>query len=158
MGRKTKPYQKKAFESTGVSSDTSANIYMSMLLSPAWKALSSQQKVLYLCCKSQYYGEKRKPKTEESPEGCLTYFTMNKSKWCSLFELYKDNNRAGFYRDKEALIKNGFIVCVQSGKNTRTKSIYGFSDEWRRYGTEEFCLRPSAMNSSMLKKLREKKL
>lgn len=35
MSRRKQPYQKKAFESTGASNDTSANLYMSMLLSDA---------------------------------------------------------------------------------------------------------------------------
>lgn len=70
-------YQKKDFESTGATSDTSANIYMSMLLAPAWRELTANQQRLYLYCKAQYYGEKRKPITVECPNGNDQYFTMN---------------------------------------------------------------------------------
>ena len=58
MSRRKPPYQKKPFESNGASNDTSANLYMSMLLSDAWRALTAQQQRLYLYCKAQYYAEK----------------------------------------------------------------------------------------------------
>lgn len=61
MSKRKMPYRKKPFESTGVSSDTSANIYMSMIMSVAWRQLSSNQKVLYVYCKAQYYAEKKHP-------------------------------------------------------------------------------------------------
>ena len=60
MRKKTK-YEKKTFESDCSSSDVSANIYLSMLTSPAFMDLSNGQKVLYLYCKSQYYAEKKAP-------------------------------------------------------------------------------------------------
>lgn len=132
MARK-REYQKKPFESTGERSDVSANIYMSMLMSPAFQALSSQQQILYVYCKAQYYGERTKPRTEAAPAGNPLHFTMNRAKWCNRYHLYKDNNRASFYRDMNALIEKGFIRCVQSGKTNRTKSVYAFSDEWQRW-------------------------
>lgn len=144
------PYQKKSFESTGVSSDTSANIYMSMLLSSAWCELSAQQQRLYMYCKAQYYAQKDKP--GGNPE----YFTMNQSKWCDMYGLYKKNNAAAFYRDMEALIEYGFIRCVECGSTTRTKSVYGFSDMWQHYGTEAFNVPFSDMTSGMIRKRRNK--
>ena len=151
MSRKTKPYEKKPFESIGASSDTSANIYMSMLLSDAWRALSAQQQRLYLYCKAQYYGEKRKPNDDR------LCFTMNQSKWASLYGLYEKSNAKGFYRDMSALIEHGFIVCVECGAATRTKSVYKFSSMWQRYGTEAFEVSPANMTASMLRKERNKK-
>ena len=88
MSRRKQPYQKKEFESTGASSDTSANVYMSMLLSPAWKDLTANQQRLYLVCKAQYYAEKQKPNSDP------LCFTMNQSKWADLYGLYKRNNAA----------------------------------------------------------------
>lgn len=130
MGKqKIRPYQKKSFESTGISSDTSANVYSSMQKSLAWQHLTAQQKVLYLACKDQYYAEKKKPYL--NPE----YFTMNQSKWADMYCLYKRNNAAAFYRDMEQLITHGFIRCVECGSTTRTKSIYSFSDLWQQYDT-----------------------
>lgn len=133
---KKKTYAKKPFESTGHSSDTSANLYMSMLNSRAWRDLTVNQRQLYLYCKAQYYAEKQKPNEDRMN------FTMNQSKWCGLYGLYKKSNAKGFYRDMAALIEHGFVRCVECGANTRTKSIYAFSDMWQRFGTEEFRLRP----------------
>ena len=61
MSKRGKPYLKKSFESSGASSDTSANIYCSMINSAAWLDLTASQKVLYVTCKAQYYAEKKKP-------------------------------------------------------------------------------------------------
>lgn len=146
-----KPYEKKPFESTGSSSDTSANIYMSMLLSDAWRALTAQQQRLYLYCKAQYYAEKKKP------DGDNLCFTMNQAKWAGLYSLYEKSNAKGFYRDMGALIEHGFIICVECGAATRTKSIYKFSSMWQRYGTDAFEVSPEEMTNSMRHKETEKK-
>ena len=132
MARK-KQYQKKPFESTCEKSDTSSNIYESMLTSQAWSELTAQQKVLYLHCKAQYYAEKRKPKlTDDQHEDNSQLFTMNREKACHHYGLYKDNNRFGLYRDLSKLCEKGFIICVWNGKSNKSKSIYSFSDEWRK--------------------------
>ena len=149
--RKKKPYEKKRFESTGTSSDTSANIYMSMLLSPAWLELTANQQRLYLYCKAQYYAEKNKHNSDP-----IT-FTMNRSKWCLLYKLYSDTNRDGFYRDRDALIERGFIRVVVGGQNTRTKTIYAFWDMWQKWGRSDFIVSPQDMSSSMLRKLQKDK-
>jgi len=131
MGKRRKPqYQKKSFESTGVSWDTSANIYMSILLSEAWRALTPAQAKLYLYCKAQLYAEKNKPITIDG-ETRDEYFTMNRHKWCRLYGLYKDNNREGFHRSMDALIEKGFVELIQSGKTNRTKNIYALSSKWQ---------------------------
>lgn len=146
MSRKRTAYQKKPFESSGCSADTSANLYMSMLTSPAFRDLTAQQARLYLFCKAQYYAEKQKPNNDP------LCFTMNKSKWSGLYGLYDENNGRGFRRDMEALIDHGFIVCVECGACTRTKSIYRFSSEWQRWGTKAFALLPAEMTVSMRRK------
>lgn len=151
MSKRRTQYQKKAFESTGVSHDVSANLYASMLLSPAWMDLTAQQKTLYVMCKLQLYGERRKPTDDPAT------FTMNRSKWCELYKLYKPGNQAGFYRDMTALIEHGFVVCVESGACTRTKSIYRLSSAWQRWGTEAFEVSVSDMTLSMVRKRRENK-
>lgn len=86
MRKRKTPYQKKPFESTGASNDTSANVYMSMLLSAAWRALTAQQQRLYLYCKAQFYAEKQKPNNDP------LCFTMNQSKWAALYGLYEKSN------------------------------------------------------------------
>lgn len=148
MARHKKEYTKKPFESSGVSWDTSANIYMSMLQSKAWGELTAKQQVLYLYCKAQLYAEKKKPDGEMS-------FTMNKSKWCDLYGMYTAANNRMFYRDMAALIEKGFIICTECGATTRTKSVYAFSDSWQRYGTSRFELHPKHMTTYMINELRK---
>ena len=150
MSRLRQPYQKKPFESTEASSDTSANI-LSMLVSPAWRALTAQQQRLYMVCKAQYYADKQKPNDDAH---C---FTMNQSKWCGLYGLYKRSNARGFYRDMSALIENGFVVCVECGAITRTKPIYRFSSMWQKYGTAAFSVSPAEMINAMRRKAELKK-
>lgn len=151
MSRRKAPYQKRPFESMGANSDTSANIYMSMLLSPAWRDLTAQQQRLYLYCKSQYYAEKSKPNSDQ------LCFTMNRSKWMSLYGLYKIGNERSFYRDMTALIEHGFVVCVESGANTKTKSVYRYSSKWQQWGTKAFEISPADMTLSMMRKAHVKK-
>ena len=128
---KKRAYVKRDFESTGASSDVSANLYASMLLSPAWRGLTASQQRLYTYCKLQLYGEKKKPKTEDYPDGNERFFTMNKLKWSKTYGLYRENNAAAFYRDMAALVDAGFVVVVESGRLTRTKSIYALSGAWK---------------------------
>lgn len=127
MGRKVKAvkYVKKSFESDGSSSDVSANIYSSMLLSDAFMSLTGQQAKLYVYMKLQFYGQKIKPNDDKT---CLFF---NQSKWKTQYKLYTNNNY--FYRDIKALIEKGFIKKIESGKNTRTRSIYQFSNDWQKW-------------------------
>ena len=141
-------YQKKSFESSGKTSDTSANIYESMVQSAAWMDISPLQRQLYVYCKMQYYGEKRKPNNDP------LCFTMNQGKWSDKYGLYEKNNAKGFYRDMTALIDHGFIICAECGAATRTKSIYRYSDMWQKYGTAEFVVLPAQRTSAMNRKSR----
>lgn len=151
---KKRTYEKKPFESDCSNSDTSANLYMSMAVSKAYKSLSPKQQQLYLYCKLQYYGEKSKSKPDPFKE--QIYFTMNKSKWCSLYGLYSTNDSAGFTRDITALIEKGFIKCISCGKSSRTKGIYTYSSMWQKYGTSDFIINLSDMTSSMIQKRNKK--
>lgn len=128
--RKTK-YKPKPFESIGGSSDTSANIYHSMLTHPAFMALKTRQKVLYLYCKAQYYG-KRKPGKDFPDVKALQSedcFYMNLSLAVS-YGLYTRNGNKEFYADMKALCEAGFLEMVANGKNTQSRSIYRFSEKW----------------------------
>lgn len=107
--------------------ETSANIFESMLRSPAYMRLTDKQRNLYVVCKAQYYG-KRKPSkdygTEIFDDQC---FYLN---WEGVqhYGLYKDHSH--FYRDMSALIAAGFIERVSSGAGKREKSIYRYSSKW----------------------------
>lgn len=133
MSKKRTKYIPKSFESIGNASDTSANIYMSMLLSDSWNRLTKNQQILYVYCKAQYYAEKKKPKPQIlilSEEEKLLCFTMNKGKWCELYRIYANGGQERFKKDMQALIDNGFIELVENGKTNRTKNIYKFSSKW----------------------------
>lgn len=148
MSRKRRTeYRKRAFESTGESSDTSANLYGSMLTSPAFLSLTAQQKALYLYCKAQYYGAKSRPDKDNRE-----LFYMNQYMWSERYKLYDKSNAKGFYRDRDALIEKGFIVCVEDGQATRTKSVYAFSSMWQKYGQPGFQVRECDKTASMRKK------
>lgn len=150
MGKTRKPrprtYKPKPFESYPAvidpkrSYDTSANIYHSMLLSPAWMDLTPKQKELYLVCKDQRYSQKRKPPADDfGPDA----FYMNRFLWLETYKLYSPGNQKGFYRDMTALVEHGFIRCIASGRYNKQKSVYGFSDKWRWYGDEELFIIPN---------------
>ena len=107
--------------------ETSANIFESMLRSPAYMELTDKQRCLYVICKAQHFG-KRKPSkdygTEIFDDQC---FYLN---WESMqhYGLYKDHSH--FYRDMNALIAAGFIERVSSGAGRRQKSVYRYSNKW----------------------------
>ena len=151
MAKKKNKYIPKSFESTRVPSDTSANIYVSMVESPAWQDLTKGQQLLYLYCKLQYYGEKSSQLDEkkDNPE----VFTMNRYKWCTKYKIYTTSNSGQFYKDMEALIQHGFIKCIKCGAVARRKNVYQYSDKWKIWGKPEFKITNDEMNYRMLNKL-----
>lgn len=131
---KRRKYKPKGFESTGISNDTSANIYESMLLSSAWKDLKPRERQLYLYCKAQYYG-KRKP-SKDYPD--IEAFQSENCFYLNLaavvkYGIYTRNGNKEFYADIKTLAQHGFIEIVSSGKVTKTKSIYKYSDKWQTW-------------------------
>lgn len=149
MSRKKQQYQKKSFESDLSSNDTSANIYMSMLLSPAWQDLSSKQKELYLCCKAQYYGQSGKRAVDNTDN---TKFYLNKALWCGVYKVYSNSNQNSFYKDIGVLIEHGFIKRLESGKITRTKNRYQYSNKWIDWKEQKTLPAISCTKSSKLNK------
>lgn len=141
-----KKYHPKAFESLGDTytdatghkrTDTSANIYESMLTSDAWKDLSFRQRALYTVCKAQYYG-KRKPGKDfpELPDvqgdDC---FYMNAAA-VERYGIYTKNMHREFYGDLKALCAHGLITCVSNGRANKSRSIYRFSAAWGTWKLE----------------------
>lgn len=133
MARK-KIYKPKSFESTGKVNDTSANIYDSMLMSKSFLHLTKNQRLLYVYMKNQYYG-KRKP-CKDHPDieilqgDDLFYFSMGMAE---KYGLYKKGSQGQFYKDIRAIEEHGFIKTIVNGKVKKEKSIYCFSDEWKRW-------------------------
>lgn len=140
--RKRTSYTPRSFESKGShfinqrgkeQTDTSANIYESLLQSKAFKSLTAKQQILYVYCKAQYYG-KRKPKKDYEKQGLYqddTYFYFN---WQIAidYDLYSTHSR--FYKDMKVLTEKGFIELIKSGKGHKEKNVYRFSDKWQEMG------------------------
>ncbi|MBQ8941798.1 MAG: hypothetical protein IJ062_08165 [Firmicutes bacterium] len=160
--QKRKKYQKKPFESVGNKSDTSANIYMSMLMSPAWMDLTPRQQVLYLYAKSRFYGQRTADKKAlfnqfeglETPKYIDPFFSLSVWEVTEQLKIYSKSNLMTFYRDLEQLILHGFIKCVacQSSNRPKKRSIYTYSDKWQLWGTESFNIEPAEMTRAMIKK------
>lgn len=130
MSSKKRKYVKKSFESDTTNNDISANIYSSMILSKVWQDLSAKQQTLYLHCKLQYYGQSGRRAVDPNDN---TKFYFNRALWCDTYKLYSRGNQNGFYKDMNILIEYGFINKIESGRVTRTKSIYQYSNKWREY-------------------------
>lgn len=143
--RKTKEYRPKPFESksdkVGARFETEQGktlpntytaLFLTMLMSPAFRDLSDKNKILYLYCKAQYYGV-RKPKQDfpDNPDmqgDDLFYFSRQTAVdfgWC------KKNDTKPLYQGLNILVEHGFIEKVVSGKANHRKSIYRYSDRWQ---------------------------
>lgn len=145
MAKKPKTYIPKTFEADKQflivrDYDTSANIYMSMMLSPAWLELTKGQQVLYLYCKAQYHGKNKKDKPQlRTAEEILSgkevdiskRFFMNREMWLNFYKIYPDNGQ--FYKDMKVLCDMGFIKTIERNQNTKKRNIYEFDDQWRFY-------------------------
>ena len=153
MTRK-KPYTPKTFESTGINGDVSANVFRSMIESPAWMDLTGNQKALYITCKLQLYGVPRKRKPD--PDDELTFY-MNKHLWADKYHLYDRENGKGFRRDMGALISHGFISCVERGEVTRTRNIYKLCSMWRKFGQSDFSVPLQTVTKSLQNQMTQKK-
>lgn len=117
-------YTPKPFESVG-GNKLSANIYVTMLQSPAYLTLSGNAAKLYNYMKLQYFGAKN---ISEHP---AEDFVFNWGMASKTYPLY--TNKKQFYKDRDMLIEHGLIEVVECGKNTRTKNIYRFSDKWQSW-------------------------
>ncbi len=134
MGQRKKSYIPKAFESTGVLNDTSANIYGSMIESPAFKDLSKNQRLLYVYMKKQYYGTRKPgrdfPDMEQLQGDDLFYFNLALA---VKYNLYSRSNKRQFYTDIKALVSHGFIKNMTPENKTILRSVYKFIGEWKMW-------------------------
>ena len=126
MAKKKRPTHE-SFEST-TEHGKFAKITDSMTNSAAWYSLEPSQMGLYLLFKKKY--TKSKSGDDNRNNISFPYSEYSKIKTYS--------NQRTFWRDLDVLIDRGFIEVVLPGKATRTATLYGFSDEWKRYGTPEF--------------------
>ncbi len=118
--------------------DTYARITDSLLLSEAFKDLRPHVQMLYIFMRQQEYG-RRKPNRDCNEES--EYWEVVRSEQCFYFpwytaKLYSDRykgNSSRFYNDIKILIEHGFIEKILSGKTTREKNIYKYSDKWQSW-------------------------
>lgn len=113
-----------------------SKIYSNMLTSPAWCDLTGAQKALYIACRDQEM--RPHPRVTDTPADDQL-FNMNRALYVGRYKLYKSNNLKGFFRDMRELVRHGFISVYRSGKNTRQKSIYSYSDKWKDWTKESGC-------------------
>lgn len=123
-------------------------IHEDLLESEAFLSLTKSQKLLYIYMKRLYYNGSDK----SHPNGDREQFYFNRALYRDKYKLY--TNDESFRKDRDALIEKGFIICVEDGSNTRSKSIYKFSDMWQNYGTKFFQISPANKTLSMLHKER----
>lgn len=130
------------FETTyrinGKEPDTFTRIYESVLISEAFQDLSPQVQMLYICMRAQYYG-KRKPNREYDEsfilwdqiktDDCFFFSRHMASKYMKKYE----KNSSRLYRDIKVLEEHGFIETVFSGKSSKSKSVYKYSDKWKEW-------------------------
>ena len=89
-------------------------------------------------------------KDSKKPNGKHLQFYFNRGLYKNTLELYSNDGQ--FRKDRDNLIEHGFIICVENGSNTCSKSIYQFSDKWQNYGTEKFILQPKQKKITLLRK------
>ena len=134
MAAKKRKYKPREFESTGVRNDVSANIYRSMFFSPAFLDMSKNQRLLYVCMKGEFYSTRKPgmdhPDIFELQGDSAFYFNMSLAE---KYGLYSRNNNRQFYNDIKAVESHGFIKTISSGKATHTRTIYKFSDAWKKW-------------------------
>lgn len=118
------------FESTTISGKFT-KICNDMMEGAAWQVLSRSQRYLYLEMKRKYTQKRTKQGDVISDNANDISMPTSEVKM-----LYADLRN--FRADMDALIECGFINLVQSGWNTRTCNIYGFSDRWKKYDEADF--------------------
>ena len=98
-----------------------------MIKSEAWKDLSLRQHGLYLHLKSKYTFN---PTKQTGNENNISIPTKEASRLYGDLRTFRD--------DMDALINHGFIRQVVAGVINKKVNIYGFSENWKKYGKENF--------------------
>jgi hypothetical protein len=91
-----------------------------------WKELSLSQIGLYHVLKAKF--TKYKDGTNNANN-----ISFTKSEWSKYY-----TRKEYFDRDMDRLIELGFIKVILYQGNCRKPTIYGFSEQWKYYGTDKF--------------------
>ena len=126
-------------------------IPMSLLKSPAWKALNKRQQALYMLAFFQRYPaikefRKKDPNPDTSPAARWPNdpqigpdcFYLNFAKAVNNGN-YKKYDRAAFYNlDRKALVDKGFLdLVVDARKMHGEKSVFRMSSRWQDWNADE---------------------
>lgn len=124
-------------------------IPMSLLKSPAWKALNKREQALYMLAFFQRYpaikeSMKKDPNPDISPAARWPdYPQIGPDCFYLNFAIavnngnYKKYDRAAFYQHRKALVDKGFLdLVVDAGKMHREKSVFRMSSRWQDWNAE----------------------
>lgn len=125
-----------SFESTKPINDGFTKICDTMYKSEAWNNLTIRQRGLYLHLKHKF--TKKADGTTNKDDISMPRKEIN--------EYY--GSYETFAKDLDALIEYGFIKYIIHGKTGRQCNIYGFSDMWQKYNTNEFKLHPNDIRNT----------
>lgn len=121
--------------------DPFAPVYLSKRLSQAFKDLTAKQQILLECCELQ------RTRSFNARKANPDDFTLSKADWAkgtkehprpNSYELYAATSNERFSKDMAALIEHGFVICIEDGYNTRSKSTYRLIGEWVNWNTARF--------------------
>ena len=119
-------------------------VYINMMESDAFNSLTKNQRLLLIYMYAEY-----NPSTKtHHPKNNINFFYFNRKKYKSELALYSNDRQ--FYMDRDALVRHGFIEVVEAGYLTRSKSIYKYSQNWKRYDPKRpFIISGSGRTGSM---------
>ena len=133
---KRKAQQRKPWQRRANSSRQWNPLFHDLLDSPAFHDLTPSAKTLFLYCVRETHGDAMRASGTQDER----LFYMNRSLRCKVHELYPLSDTRAFERDMAQLVSHGFVDCLKSGLDTRTKSLYRLSARWCDWGTPAFSM------------------
>lgn len=125
------------------------SIPLSLTLSEAYRSLSGNGIKLLIYVYSLEHNYKRNTHPDDAKgtkrERWYFYCPKNSGDKCGV-------TGNSFPRAITELIEKGFIDCIASGKHSKTKSIYCYSERWKKYGANDYEIPAKVCNTTLLKK------
>lgn len=148
-----KARQRKAWQRRASGSSQWNPLYNDLLDSPAFHDLTASAKVLYLYCQRETHGDAMRDSGTQDER----VFYMNRGLRCKVHQLYPLSDTRAYERDMAQLVGHGFVDCLKSGLDTRTKSLYRLSARWCDWGTPAFSM-PEQLKTRHMKLAEGKEL
>jgi hypothetical protein len=123
--------KKKSNESfqTGKVNGRFSMLYWDMYDSAAWQELTAKDIQLYLHMLRKYQRINTNGIIHGSNKDNISVTEKDYLKFMA---------KETFWKSIDHLIELGFVKLIRNGYASRECNIYGFNDEWQRYGTEAF--------------------